>query len=90
MRRTSELEITQIFTTYNNPKGNADTEKVIRTIKEEVIWINEFNSLTEASRTISKWIEKDYNKLYVHSSLEYKSPEEFEEEYYKSYYEEAA
>ena len=32
-------------------------KRVIRTIKEEVIWINEFTSLTEASETISKWIE---------------------------------
>jgi len=90
MQYTKQLNIKQIFTTYNNPKGNADTERVIRTIKEEVIWINEFTSLTEASETISKWIEKDYNKLYVHSTLGYKSPEEFEQEYYKLHYKKAA
>ena len=26
----------RIFTSYDNPKGNADTERVIRTIKEEI------------------------------------------------------
>jgi hypothetical protein len=32
----SNLEIKQKFTSYNNPKGNADTEKMIRTMKEEL------------------------------------------------------
>ena len=33
-------------------------KRVIRTIKEEVIWINEFSSLAEASKIISNWIER--------------------------------
>ena len=33
MKTCSDLKIKQIFTTWNNPKGNADTERVIRTIK---------------------------------------------------------
>jgi putative transposase len=37
MRDMATLGIKQIFTSYNNPKGNADTERVVRTIKEEVI-----------------------------------------------------
>ncbi|MDI6714307.1 MAG: hypothetical protein QMD43_04675 [Thermodesulfovibrio sp.] len=40
--------IEQIFTSYDNPKGNADTERVMRTIKEELIWLNEFGSIEEA------------------------------------------
>lgn len=31
------LDVKQIFTSYNNPKGNADTERVIRTLKEDLI-----------------------------------------------------
>ncbi len=72
------LGIDQIFTSYDNPKDNADTERVIRTIKEECIWINDFDNFKEAKETIGKWIEYDYNKLYIHSSLGYLSPEEFE------------
>ena len=33
MRECSILEIKQIFTCYNNPRGNTDTERVIRAIK---------------------------------------------------------
>jgi hypothetical protein len=31
------LGINQVFTIYNNPKGNADTERLIRTFKEELV-----------------------------------------------------
>ena len=78
MRDMATLGIEQIFTSYDNPKGNAETERMMRTIKEEILWLNEFSSLEEAKQTISHWIEVDYNKLYVHSKLGYISPEEFE------------
>lgn len=78
MKEMKTLEIEQIFASYDNPKGNADTERVIRTVKEEVIWLNEFIGLEESKELIARWIEQDYNKLYVHSTLGYRSPEEFE------------
>ena len=79
MKDMVTLGIEQIFTSYDNPKGNADTERMKRTIKEEIIWLNEFASLEEAKEKIGQWIEVDYNKLYVHSQLGDMSPEEFEE-----------
>ena len=81
MRDMATLGIEQIFTSYDNPKGNADTERAMRTIKEEIIWLNEFSSFEEAKEKIERWIEKDYNKLYLHSQLNYMSPEEFEARY---------
>jgi len=83
MQDMASLGIEQIFTSYSNPKGNAETERVMRTIKEEVLWLNEFESLAEAKEKLQKWIEIDYNKLYVHSELGYRSPEEFEAMYYE-------
>ena len=80
------LGIEQIFTSYDNPKGNAETERMIRTIKEEIIWLNEFSSFEEAKEKIGKGIEIDYNQLYVHSELGYMSPEEFEKLYEKRIY----
>ncbi|MDL1971613.1 MAG: integrase core domain-containing protein, partial [Candidatus Desulfofervidaceae bacterium] len=68
---------------------NADTERMIRTIKEEVIWLHEFTSLTEAREIIGNWIEK-YNREYVHSALGYLSPLEFEQKFYQNYCQEAA
>ena len=89
MREMANLGIEQIFTSYDNPKGNADTERMIRTIKEEVIWLHEFTSLTEAREIIGSWIEK-YNREYVHSALGYLSPLEFEKKFYQNYCQEAA
>ena len=73
MKFCSELGIKQIFASYNNPKGNAETERMIRTIKEEVIWVHEFESLEEAKGRIKEFIEF-YNREYPHSAIGYKSP----------------
>jgi len=50
----------------------------MRTIKEECIWISDFDTFQEAKETIGKWIKFNYNKFYIHSSLGYLSPGEFE------------
>ncbi|MFC1556583.1 transposase, partial [candidate division KSB1 bacterium] len=77
IKACATLNIDQAFTSYNNPKGNANTERVIRTLKEDCIWINEWGSLDKAKQTIEQWIH-DYNHLYPHSALNYFSPVEFE------------
>lgn len=82
MKDMTTLGIEQVFTSYDNPKGNADTERVMRTIKEEVVWLNEFESLAQAKEVVGGYIEVDYNRLYVHSALGYRSPEEFEARYF--------
>ena len=79
MQAASVMEIKQIFTSYNNPKGNAETERLIRTIKEDLIWIREFNSPDELEEALKQWIQ-DHNADYPHSSLNYMTPEQFEKE----------
>lgn len=76
------LNIKQIFTSYDNPKGNAETERMIRTIKEEVIWPFEYETVDEAKEALSRFVER-YNRYYPHSALGYLSPLEAEERYYK-------
>ncbi len=66
------LGIEQVFTSYGNPKGNADTERMMQTIEEEVIWLNEFETFEKAIWILSDWIEVDYNRLYVYSELDYR------------------
>ncbi len=51
---------------------------MMRTIKEELLWLNEFGNLKEAGGVIGRWIERDDNRDYVHSALRYRSPMEFE------------
>ncbi len=37
MNTCAPLGITQAFTSDHNPKGNADTERLMRTLKEELL-----------------------------------------------------
>jgi putative transposase len=78
------LKIHQAFTSYNNPKGNADTERVIRTLKEECLWLQEWTSPVTLARAHPTSID-DYNERYLHSALGYKPPTQFEREYHRSH-----
>jgi transposase InsO family protein len=80
MKSCREMGIKQAFTSYNNPKGNADTERVFRTMKEELLWLREWHSPFELADALGKWVES-YNRSYLHSSLGYMSPIIFEEKY---------
>jgi transposase InsO family protein len=83
MKACRELGIHQAFTSYNNPKGNADTERVFRTMKEALLWLREWSSPFELADALQGWISY-YNGKYLHSALGYKSPNKFEEEYSKN------
>jgi len=78
MKECAALKIEQIFTSYNNPKGNADTERVIRTIKEDLVWPNEWKNYYEFQDAWKEWCHK-YNTDYPHSALQYKTPYQFEQ-----------
>jgi len=80
MRVCSQLNVHQAFTSYNNPKGNADTERLMRTIKEELIWLREWHDPYELSTAIGEWI-KEYNQSYLHSALGYQTPNQMDETY---------
>ncbi len=71
------LAINHVTTSYNNPKGNADTERFMRTFKEEVIWPNEFESLEESTAAVETFF-RFYNQDYPHSALGGLSPIDFE------------
>lgn len=71
------LGIRHVTTSYNNPKGNADTERFMRTFKEEVVWPNEFASFEEARAAIETFFQF-YNRDYPHSVLAGMSPIDFE------------
>jgi transposase InsO family protein len=81
MAACESLGIRQAFTSYNNPKGNADTERMMRTLKEEFIWLREWKSPAAFIDELDAWIEY-YNSGYLHSTLGYKTPMQHEHEYH--------
>jgi putative transposase len=79
-----DLGVQQAFTSYNNPKGNADTERVLRTLKEECLWLHEWTCPVTLASDLETGIA-DYNEHYLHSALGYEPPRQFEREYHLSH-----
>jgi transposase InsO family protein len=73
------LDIKHITTSYTNPIGKSDNERLMKTFKEEIIYPNEFDSLEEARMEVDNIITF-YNQDYPHSVLGYLSPIDFEKQ----------
>lgn len=61
-----------------NPLDNATCESFMKTLKYEEVLRNEYRDLAEASASIPAFLEKVYNQKFLHSSLGYLPPVEFE------------
>jgi putative transposase len=62
---------------------NAYAESFNRTLKVEEVYLADYETIVDAKASLKKFIEVLYNKKRLHSSLGYKPPEEFEEEWLK-------
>lgn len=80
MMSCSLLGVKQIFTTWCNPKGNSDTERVMRTIKEDIVWPYDWDNPFNFENHLDKWIQ-DYNIDYPHQSLNNLTPNQFYEQF---------
>jgi transposase InsO family protein len=63
-----------------NPYDNARCERFMRTLKEEEVYLSEYETLAEAKASIAHFIEAVYNSRRLHSSLGYVPPAEFEQQ----------
>jgi putative transposase len=73
MQECSTLGIKQIFTTWSNPKGNSDTERVMRTIKEDLVWSYEWDNPFDFEIALRQWINS-YNNDFPHQALGNRTP----------------
>jgi putative transposase len=80
MRACAAMGIRQAFTSYSNPKGNADTERFLRTMKEELVWLHEWTSSAAFFAALDRWLA-NYNAAYLHSALGYRAPNVVEAEH---------
>ena len=62
-----------------HPWENGYAERLIRTLKEEEVHLNEYQSLTEARDRIGQFIEQVYHHKRPHSALGYLTPMEFQQ-----------
>jgi transposase InsO family protein len=84
MEACRTLEIPQAFTRDHNPKGHAATERVIRPLKEECLWLQEWTCPCARIRTLAAGVD-DYNAHELHSARGYTPPRQFEREYHASH-----
>lgn len=66
------------MTAAGQPSQNPYAERVIRTIKEEEVYLNEYQNYADAYQRIGHFIEDVYQSKRIHSALGYLTPAEFE------------
>lgn len=64
-----------------NPYDNAKAESFFKTLKQEEVYLKEYNSFADAEQNLTIFIKKVYNEKRLHSSLGYLPPAEFEATY---------
>lgn len=73
------LNCRQSMSRKANCWDNAVSESFFASIKKELIHHERFDTREEARAAIFDYIEIFYNRIRLHSSLDYKSPEQFEQ-----------
>ncbi|MFK8138333.1 MAG: IS3 family transposase [Bdellovibrionales bacterium] len=61
-----------------NPYDNAWTESFMKTLKDNEVYMWDYQTYLDVVERVPYYIEEVYNKKRLHSSLDYFSPEEFE------------
>jgi transposase InsO family protein len=61
---------------FNSPEQNAHVESVIGTLKQDWLWLEEYDTFEDALKLCQRAVE-EYNSDHPHSNLEMLSPNEF-------------
>jgi len=61
------------------PLENAQAERFFRTLKQEEVYLHDYETFAEAEASIGRFIEEVYNQKRLHSALGYRPPTEFEQ-----------
>lgn len=67
-----------------NPYDHAKAESFMKTLKCEQVYLSEYDDLADANAQVGHFLEAVYNQKWLHSSLGYLPPAEFEKSHYEN------
>ncbi len=81
VERLQGLGVTLSMAAVGEARENGYAERLIRTIKEEEVYLSDYQDFADAQRNISRFLDDVYNVKRIHSALGYLTPREFEEQW---------
>jgi putative transposase len=70
-----EWHVNHTFAPIGRATGNAVAERFIRTLKEEVLWLQDFATVEDVRRAVDAWWPT-YNLRRPHQALKFQTPHE--------------
>ena len=80
----SENNVIHSYSKKGYPYDNASMESFNAILKKEEVNVNTYETFNEAKLAIFEFIESWYNNVRIHSSLDYKTPNQKYDEYIKN------
>jgi len=81
VQRLQDLGVTLSMATIGAARENGFAERLIRTIKEEEVYLSDYQDFADARRQIARFLDDVYNIKRIHSALGYLTPREFEQQW---------
>jgi putative transposase len=81
--RLESAEIVHSMSAKGNPYDNAKAESFFKTLKTEEVYLKDYQNYSAASSNIVPFIDAIYSQQRLYSSLGYRPPVEFEDDFYR-------
>ncbi len=71
------------------PQGNGCAERIIRTLKEQLLWVRSFDTVQELGEALAQF-RRRYNEQWLIERHDHRTPAQARNEYYVELYRQAA
>jgi putative transposase len=81
VQRLQQAAVTLSMAAIGEPRENGYAERLVRTIKEEEVYLSDYRDFADAQRCMIRFLGDVYNRKRIHSALGYLTPKEFEDQW---------